>query len=58
MHTGRRWQDVKAEAYRRRPELADPVRQAQARAALDAYVAGHHPQGLRGRSAGPGPRSP
>ncbi|SFQ50516.1 hypothetical protein SAMN04489713_1521, partial [Actinomadura madurae] len=39
MSTGRRWQDIKAEAHRRNPELADPERQDQARAELDAYVA-------------------
>ena len=38
MSTGRRWQDVKAEAHRRNPDLADPQRQAKARAELD----GHH----------------
>ncbi|WP_256255906.1 sigma factor-like helix-turn-helix DNA-binding protein [Actinomadura madurae] len=31
----------------RNPELADPERQAQARAELDAYVAGHHLKELR-----------
>lgn len=39
--------DIKAEAHRRNPELADPARQAQARAELDAYVAGHHLKELR-----------
>ena len=34
MSTGRRWQDVKAEAHRRSPELADPELQAKARAVL------------------------
>ncbi|WP_131765173.1 helix-turn-helix domain-containing protein [Candidatus Protofrankia californiensis] len=47
MSTGRRWQEVKAEAHRRHPELADPERQARARAELDAYVAGHHLKELR-----------
>jgi predicted XRE-type DNA-binding protein len=47
MSTGRRWQDIKAEAHRRHPELADPERQARARAALDAQVAGHHLKELR-----------
>ena len=47
MSTGRSWQDVKAEAHRRHPELADPERQAKARAELDAYVAGHHLRELR-----------
>jgi hypothetical protein len=42
MSTGRSWQDIKAEAHRRHPELADPDRQAKVRAELDAYVAGHH----------------
>ncbi|MDA0632684.1 helix-turn-helix transcriptional regulator [Nonomuraea sp. MCN248] len=47
MSTARRWQDVKAEAHRRHPELADPERQAKARAELDAYIAGHHLRELR-----------
>ena len=47
MSTGRRWQDIKAEAHRRNPELADSERQAQARAELDAHVAGHHLKELR-----------
>jgi DNA-binding transcriptional regulator YiaG len=47
MSTGRRWQDVKAEAHRLHPELANPERQAKARAELDAYVAGHHLKELR-----------
>ncbi|MEU5876271.1 XRE family transcriptional regulator [Spirillospora sp. NPDC047279] len=47
MSTGRRWQDIKAEAHRRNPELAAPARQAQARADLDASVAGHHLKELR-----------
>jgi DNA-binding XRE family transcriptional regulator len=47
MGNPRRWQDVKAEAHRRHPELADPARQAAARAELDAYVAGYHLKELR-----------
>ncbi|SEG90176.1 Helix-turn-helix [Thermomonospora echinospora] len=47
MSTGRRWQDIKAEAHRRHPELADPERRERARAELDAYVAGHHLKELR-----------
>lgn len=47
MSTGRRWDDVKAEAHRRHPEMAAPERQAKARAELDAYVAGHHLKELR-----------
>ncbi|MBA9001675.1 MULTISPECIES: helix-turn-helix domain-containing protein [Thermomonospora] len=47
MSTGRNWRDIKAEAHRLHPELADPERQARARAALDAYVAGHHLKELR-----------
>lgn len=47
MNTGRRWQEIKAEAHRRHPELADAERQAKARAELDAYVAGHHLKELR-----------
>ena len=34
MSTGRCWQDVKAEAHRRYPELADPKRQAQTQAGV------------------------
>ncbi|WTW97359.1 helix-turn-helix domain-containing protein [Streptomycetaceae bacterium NBC_01309] len=45
--TGHRWQDVKAEAYRRHPQMADPERKAAARAALDAFVAGYHLAELR-----------
>jgi hypothetical protein len=41
MSTRPRLQDVKAEAHRRHPDLANPERQAKARAELDAYVAGH-----------------
>ncbi|WP_214109282.1 helix-turn-helix domain-containing protein [Acrocarpospora catenulata] len=47
MSTARRWQDIKAEAHRRHPEMADPERQAKARAELDAYIAGHHLRELR-----------
>jgi DNA-binding XRE family transcriptional regulator len=47
MRTARRWQDVRAEAHRRHPELADPELQAKARAELDAYIAGHHLKELR-----------
>lgn len=47
MSTGRSWQEVKAEAHRRHPEMADPERQAKARAELDAHVAGHHLKELR-----------
>lgn len=47
MSSARRWQDVKAEAHRRHPELADPELQAKARAELDAYIAGHHLEELR-----------
>jgi hypothetical protein len=56
MSTGRRWQDIKAEAHRRNPELAEPERQARARAELDAYVAGHHLKELH--KARPGRASP
>jgi hypothetical protein len=38
MSAGRRWQDIKAEAHRRFPELADADRQARARAELDAEL--------------------
>ncbi|WP_131735955.1 helix-turn-helix domain-containing protein [Actinomadura roseirufa] len=47
MSTGRRWQDIKAEAHRRHPELADPERRAQASAVLNAHIAGHHLKELR-----------
>ncbi|GGQ02510.1 helix-turn-helix domain-containing protein [Streptosporangium pseudovulgare] len=47
MSPARRWQEVKAEAHRLHPELADPERQATAEAALNAYVAGHHLKELR-----------
>ena len=47
MSIARRWQDVKAEAHRLHPELADPDRQAKARGELDAYVAGFHLKELR-----------
>ncbi|GAA2725597.1 helix-turn-helix transcriptional regulator [Actinocorallia aurantiaca] len=47
MSVGRRWQEVKAEAHRRHPELADPELQARAVAALDAQVAGYHLKELR-----------
>jgi DNA-binding XRE family transcriptional regulator len=51
MSTGRRWQEIKAEAHRRHPELADAERQAKASAELDAYVTGHQLMELR-RSLG------
>jgi DNA-binding XRE family transcriptional regulator len=47
MSPGRNWREVKAEAHRLYPELADPQRQAAADAQLDAYVAGHHLKELR-----------
>jgi DNA-binding XRE family transcriptional regulator len=47
MSTGRRWEDIKAEAHRRHPELSDPERRAKAHAELDAFVAGHHLKELR-----------
>jgi DNA-binding XRE family transcriptional regulator len=47
MTTGRRWQDIKAEAHRRHPELADPGNQVAARTELDAYVTGYHLKELR-----------
>ncbi|MFI6452993.1 hypothetical protein ACIBF6_15690 [Streptosporangium amethystogenes] len=42
MSPARRWQEVKAEAHRLYPEMADPERQAAAEAELDAYVVGYH----------------
>jgi hypothetical protein len=47
MSAGRSWQDIKDEAHRRFPQLADADRQARARAELDAQVAGHHLKELR-----------
>ncbi|GAB2449596.1 XRE family transcriptional regulator [Streptosporangium sandarakinum] len=47
MSPARRWQEVKAEAHRLHPELADAERQATAEAALNAYVAGHRLKELR-----------
>ncbi|MFE3453244.1 helix-turn-helix domain-containing protein [Nonomuraea sp. NPDC059194] len=47
MSPAHRWQEVKAEAHRLHPELADPDRQAVANARLDAYVAGYHLKELR-----------
>ncbi|WP_062344945.1 helix-turn-helix domain-containing protein [Herbidospora yilanensis] len=43
----RRWEDVKAEAHRLNPEMADPERKAKARALQDAYVAGYQLGELR-----------
>jgi DNA-binding XRE family transcriptional regulator len=42
-----RWQDVKAEAHRLHPDMADPAVQAQADAQLDAQIAGYHLKELR-----------
>lgn len=47
MSPARRWQDIKAEAHRLHPEMAEPQRQAAADAHLDAYVAGYHLKELR-----------
>ncbi|GAA2210549.1 hypothetical protein GCM10009850_060080 [Nonomuraea monospora] len=47
MCSGRNWREVKAEAHRLYPELANPQRQAAADAQLDAYVADHRPEDLR-----------
>ncbi|TYB59741.1 hypothetical protein FXF51_32470 [Nonomuraea sp. PA05] len=47
MSPGRNWREVKAEAHRLYPELADPQRQAVAAAQLDAYIASHRPTDLR-----------
>jgi DNA-binding XRE family transcriptional regulator len=47
MSPARRWQDVKAEAHRRHPQMADPQLRAQADAKLDAQVAGFHLSELR-----------
>ncbi|MEV6159275.1 hypothetical protein AB0L53_53975 [Nonomuraea sp. NPDC052129] len=63
MSIGRNWREVKAEAHRLYPELADPQRRAAADAQLDAYVAGHHLKELResraeSPHADPGANSP
>jgi DNA-binding XRE family transcriptional regulator len=47
MSPARTWREVKADAHRLHPELADPHAQAEAAAALDAYIAGHHLKELR-----------
>ncbi|WP_406287958.1 helix-turn-helix domain-containing protein [Embleya sp. NBC_00896] len=47
MSPARRWQDVKAEAHRVDPTLADPAVQSRARAEMDAYVVGFHLKELR-----------
>ncbi|GCE00409.1 helix-turn-helix domain-containing protein [Embleya hyalina] len=47
MSPARRWQDVKADAHRVNPDLADPGVQSRARAELDAYVVGFHLKELR-----------
>jgi predicted XRE-type DNA-binding protein len=47
MSTGRRWQDIKAEAHSRNPALANPERQERAQAELNAYIAGYHLKELR-----------
>ncbi|MCZ2526794.1 hypothetical protein ACFW9F_16125 [Streptomyces sp. NPDC059506] len=41
MNSARRRQDVKAEAHRFNPALADLQKQAEARAELDACIADH-----------------
>lgn len=47
MSPARRWQDVKAEAHRRHPEMANPQTRARADAELDAQVTGFHLRELR-----------
>ncbi|MQY15047.1 putative antitoxin HigA2 [Streptomyces sp. RB5] len=47
MSPARRWQDVKAEAHRRHPELHDPRLRERADAELDAQIAGFHLRELR-----------
>ncbi|MGC0423189.1 helix-turn-helix domain-containing protein [Embleya sp. AB8] len=47
MNPARRWQDVKADAHRVSPNLADPAVQSRARAELDAYVVGFQLKELR-----------
>ncbi|MGW0657499.1 hypothetical protein [Streptodolium elevatio] len=45
--TARRWQDVKADAYRLSPLMADPDVLAAAQTATTAYIAGYHLAELR-----------
>ncbi|MEU8136976.1 helix-turn-helix domain-containing protein [Streptodolium elevatio] len=45
--TARRWQDVKADAYRLSPQMADPDVLAAAQTATAAYIAGYHLAELR-----------
>lgn len=47
MSPGRNWREVKAEAHRLYPDMADPQRRSAAEARLDAYVAGYHLKELR-----------
>ncbi|MFF7248277.1 helix-turn-helix domain-containing protein [Embleya sp. NPDC008237] len=47
MSPARRRQDVKADAHRVDPTLADPGVRSRARADLDAYVVGFHLKELR-----------
>ncbi|HEY3872634.1 MAG TPA: hypothetical protein VGM10_30035 [Actinocrinis sp.] len=41
MSTGRSWREIKAEAHRLHPEMADPARRAAAEAELDAQILLH-----------------
>lgn len=43
----RSWDEVKAEAHRLNPRLADPQLEAEAEAELDAYITGYQLQELR-----------
>lgn len=47
MTTGRRWEEIKAEAHRRYPELDNPVLRERADAQLDAQIVGFHLRELR-----------
>ncbi|MFD4428332.1 helix-turn-helix domain-containing protein [Nocardia sp. NPDC058497] len=47
MTGARNWREVKEEAHRLHPELADPEIQAAAAAQLDGRIAGHHLEELR-----------
>ena len=47
MSTGRSWREIKAEAHRLHPEMADPDRRAAAEAELDAQIAGYQLKQVR-----------
>ena len=47
MSTGRSWREIKVEAHRLHPEMADPDRRAAAEAELDAQIAGYQLKQVR-----------